>query len=65
MTKNLGKLDRTLRVILGLALIIYGVLNSSWIGAIGLIPLLTAIIAWCPLYCPLKIKTCSKENCQA
>lgn len=63
MNKNLGKIDRALRVVVGLAIIVFGVLNNSWLGAIGLIPILTAVIAWCPLYCPLKINTCSKDEC--
>lgn len=63
MNKNLGKIDRSLRVIVGIIIIGLGVMNSSWLGAIGAIPLLTAIIGWCPLYSPLKINTCSKEEC--
>lgn len=63
MNKNLGKVDRALRVIIGIAIIAFGVINASWLGIIGAIPLLTAIIGWCPLYCPLKINTCQKEEC--
>lgn len=65
MNKNLGKLDRGLRIIVGLVIIGFGVLNSSLLGLIGLIPLGTAIIGWCPLYCPLKINTCDKESCKS
>lgn len=63
--KNLGKVDRTLRVIVGLGILAVGVFYSSWYGLIGLVPLLTAVIGWCPLYCPLKLTTCSKEKCQS
>lgn len=63
MNKNIGKTDRILRVIVGIAIIIFGVISQSWLGLIGLVPLLTAAIGWCPLYCPLKISTCSKEEC--
>lgn len=65
MNKNLGKIDRTLRIIVGLVIIVYGVSAGSLLGLIGLIPLGTAIIGWCPLYCPLKINTCGKESCQS
>lgn len=58
MNKNVGKVDKVLRIIVGLAIIIYGVIVGSWLGLVGLIPLLTAVISWCPLYCPLKISTC-------
>ncbi len=64
MSKNLGKMDRGLRVVLGLAIILFGIINNNWLGAIGLIPLITAIIGWCPLYCPFKINTCSKGSCE-
>ena len=63
MNKNLGSIDRVLRIVLGIAIIVYGILESTWLGAIGGIPLLTAIIAWCPLYVPFKLTTCSREGC--
>lgn len=57
MTQNLGKLDRTIRVIAGLAIVGWGLASSSWLGAIGLIPLATALIGWCPAYLPLGLNT--------
>jgi hypothetical protein len=64
MNKNIGKVDKIIRIIVGVVIIIFGVVNSSWLGLIGLIPLVTAIIGWCPLYCPLKISTiCDKDSC--
>lgn len=66
MNKNIGKIDKTLRLIIGIAIIVYGVIESSWLGAIGIIPIGTALISWCPLYCPLKIKTtCDSDNCKS
>lgn len=64
MTKNLGKIDRILRVIIGLIIVVLGIMSASWLGLIGLIPLATAVIGWCPLYCPLNIKTCSENECK-
>jgi len=63
MNKNIGKIDKIVRILVGLAIITYGIMEQSWFGILGVIPLLTAIISWCPLYCPLKIKTCEKNNC--
>lgn len=61
MNKNVGKVDKTIRIILGLVIIAAGFLTNNWLGAIGVVPILTALISWCPFYCPLKINTCSKS----
>jgi len=60
MKKNLGTLDRILRTILGLGLIVWGVTTHNWLGAIGAVPLLTALIGFCPAYCPLHFSTAGK-----
>ena len=60
MKPNMGTADRTLRVLFGLGLIAYGIVNHSWLGAIGAVPLLTAFVRFCPLYCPLGISTIGK-----
>ena len=57
MTKNIGSADRLIRIILGLVLIAWGYLNQNWWGAVGIIPLFTALIGWCPAYLPFGIKT--------
>lgn len=63
MKKNVGGIDKSLRIIVGVAIIAYGLVEQSWLGLIGLIPLGTALIGWCPLYCPLKMDTtCSKKD---
>ena len=61
---NIGKLDRLLRAIIGLVLIslVFTGPQTVW-GWAGLIPLSTAITAFCPLYTVLGIRTCrSKVN---
>ncbi len=64
MNKNVGSLDKTIRIILGVLIIVVGVLSGSLLGAIGLIPIITGIIGWCPLYPILKINTiCEKDSC--
>jgi hypothetical protein len=60
MKQNIGTIDRILRAILGLGIIALGVVNHSWLGAIGIVPLLTAIFRFCPAYWPLGISTCGK-----
>jgi len=65
MTKNVGGLDRGMRILVGLALIAWGFLGLKggvrWIPVIlGLSPLITGIIGFCPLYKPFGINTYRK-----
>lgn len=61
MQCNIGKTDRSLRIIAGLVMIGAGLMSQQWWGAIGLVPLLTGILRWCPAYMPLKLSTCKKQ----
>ncbi len=65
MKKNLGTLDRGIRAVIGIGLLIWGVAAQNWLGAIGAVPLLTALIGFCPAYCPLGLSTAGKGggNC--
>lgn len=63
MTKNVGKIDKIVRIVIGVTIIAFGIINASWLGIIGIVPLATATIGWCPLYCPLGVSTCSKDGC--
>lgn len=60
MSKNVGSADRNIRIGLGIAIIIIGVVLQSWWGLIGLVPLLTAGLNFCPLYTLFGISTCKK-----
>ena len=59
MNKNVGSLDRTLRVVAGLVLIALSVTGTvgPW-GWIGIVPVATGLLAWCPAYTLFGIKTC-------
>lgn len=58
MVKNIGSTDRVIRIILGAVIIGAGAYFHSWWGAIGAVPILTALIGWCPPYALLGINTC-------
>jgi hypothetical protein len=58
MEKNVGGFDKIVRIILGVAIIIAGIVFNSWWGLIGIIPLATGLFGRCGLYCPLGINTC-------
>ena len=65
MKRNIGTIDRALRVVVGVALIAWALLGTSefaWVGWIGILPLFTAAIGWCPPYSLLGINTCSTKN---
>jgi hypothetical protein len=58
MTRNLGSLDRSLRIAIGLILI--GLAMSGLIqrwGWLGLVPIISAIMEWCPFYMMLNRST--------
>ena len=57
MKCNVGGIDRKLRVLVGIIILAAGAYYQSWLGAIGLIPLLTGLIGWCPAYLPFGLKT--------
>jgi hypothetical protein len=61
VTTNMGTIDRALRVIGGLALLAWALLGTGeWhiLGWIGIVPLATAAIGWCPLYTIIGVSTC-------
>ncbi len=59
MKRNVGSLDRILRLVLGAAMVGGGIYFHSWFGAIGLILIGTALINFCPLYAIVGANTCS------
>ena len=63
MTKNVGGIDRTLRILIGLALIAGAATNTigMW-GYLGVVPLATGLIGWCPPYAIFGFNTCSLKK---
>ena len=59
MQCNVGKTDKLLRIGAGIALLGLGASGViGWWGLIGLVPLATGLLNWCPAYTLLGIKTC-------
>jgi len=60
MGKNVGNIDRILRIVAGLVLIslVFVGPQTPW-GWIGLVPLVTAFVGFCPAYRLLGIHTCA------
>jgi hypothetical protein len=63
MKVNEGTMDRGIRVVLGLVLIslVFVGPQTPW-GWIGLVPLVTGIVGWCPAYSLLGISTCPRRT---
>jgi len=63
MTRNEGTMDRAVRVVLGLALLsLVFVGPHTWVGLVGLVPLLTGLVGFCPVYRLLGVRTCAATN---
>lgn len=60
MEINIGSTERLLRIIAGVVIIGLGLYFQSWWGVIGLVPLLTGIFRFCPLYKMLGMNTCKR-----
>jgi len=63
--KNVGTLDRGLRIFVGLALLLGFFLNADaayrWLYLLGLVPLITGLVGTCPPYALLGINTCKAK----
>ena len=57
MKCNVGKTDRVLRLVVGALIIGAGVYFQSWWGAVGIVPVLTGAVRWCPAYLPFGLST--------
>lgn len=66
MSKNVGTIDRAIRIVIGLGLLWYALLapatGYNWVGWIGVIPIITALVGNCPLYSILGISTCPAKR---
>ena len=60
MEINIGSTERLLRISAGVVIIGLGLYFQSWRGVIGLVPLLTGLFRFCPLYKMLGMNTCKR-----
>lgn len=60
MKPNVGSADRIARFILGAVIIVLGIYFKSWWGVIGVVPILTGLLNFCPAYSLLGISTKAK-----
>jgi O-antigen ligase len=63
MTKNIGNTERIIRIVGGLVLIALAATGTVGVwGWLGLVPLATGLVGWCPPYSLLGINTCKNKN---
>jgi ABC-type polysaccharide/polyol phosphate export permease len=62
MSANVGTVDRILRIVVGIILIalVFVGPHTPW-GWIGVIPLVTGIVGFCPAYSAFGLNTCAKK----
>jgi hypothetical protein len=61
MKCNVGKTDKTIRIVLGIVIAAAGFYFKSWWGIVAIVPLVTAFTGFCPLYSLLGINTCKTK----
>ena len=63
MNKNVGGFDRMLRVVVGVVLVALAATGTvgAW-GYVGIVPIFTGAIGWCPAYLPFGFSTCKTRS---
>ena len=63
MKKNIGNIERIVRVVVGVTVLSLTFVGpqSLW-GLLGLVPLATGLVGWCPPYAMLGISTCKRPD---
>ncbi|EJO5347739.1 DUF2892 domain-containing protein [Clostridium botulinum] len=64
MKCNVGRTEQFVRIILGVVVVLLGLYFKNWWGIVGLIPIITGSIRYCPLSDMLGISTCDIKKKQ-
>ncbi|HOB62055.1 MAG TPA: DUF2892 domain-containing protein [Candidatus Competibacteraceae bacterium] len=63
IVKNVGSADKIARIVVGALLILLALMGTiGWWGYIGVVPIATALMGWCPAYTLFGIKTCPVQK---
>ena len=62
MQTNVGGIDKIIRIVVGIALIVWAIAGGPVWAWIGILPLATGLLGWCPAYSLLGIKTCPMKK---
>lgn len=58
MQTNVGGIDKIARIVVGIALMVWAIAGGPLWAWIGVLPLATGLLGWCPAYTLLGIRTC-------
>jgi Protein of unknown function (DUF2892) len=64
MKSNVGNTDRIVRLVLAVLIAAVGFYFKSWWGLVAIVPLLTALSSFCPVYKIFGLNTCSTKSVQ-
>jgi len=62
MKCNVGKSEQAIRIGLGILIVLAGLYYNSWWGLIGLMPIITGIIRYCPVSDIFGVSTCEVDE---
>lgn len=62
MCRNVGSVDRFIRVLVGVGVVSWGIATANWWGALGVVPLATGLLGFCPAYLPFGLRTCEVSS---
>jgi hypothetical protein len=62
MKSNVGGIDKILRIVAGLALIAWALMGGPVWAWIGVVPLATGLLGWCPAYLLIGANTCPMKK---
>lgn len=58
MKTNVGGIDKILRIVVGIALVAWAILGGPVWAWIGVLPIITGVMGWCPAYTLIGLNTC-------
>ena len=64
MKCNVGRTEQIVRIVIGVIVVLLGLYLRSWWGLIGLVPIITGLIRYCPVSHILGISTCDAKKKQ-
>jgi hypothetical protein len=62
MKCNVGKTEKTIRIAIGVIIILLGLYFKSWSGIIGIAPIVTGIMRYCPLNEVIGVSSCKADK---